>query len=69
MGQHQMEKHFHYKGSRKRSDREKGKKSFAKIMPKNFLNLRGKEKAIQVQEAQRVLNKVNPKRSISRHNN
>lgn len=36
-------------------------------MTENFCNL-GKESSIQVQEAQRVINKKNPKRSIPRHN-
>ena len=39
---------------------------FEKIMKENFLNL-VKEIDIQVQEAQRVPNKVNPKRPTSRH--
>ena len=39
---------------------------FEKIMKENFPNL-AKEIDIQVQEAQRVLNKLDPKRNISRH--
>ena len=38
-----------------------------KRMKENFLNL-VKELDIQVQEAQRVLNKLGPKRTIPRHN-
>ena len=39
---------------------------FEKIMKENFHNL-VKEIDIQVQEAQRVPNKLDPKRTISRH--
>ena len=42
------------------------KNLFEEIMTKNFLIL-VKEKDTQVQEAQRVPNKMNPKRPISRH--
>ena len=40
---------------------------FEKIMKENFPNL-VKEIDIQVQEAQRVLNKLGPKRTTPRHN-
>lgn len=39
---------------------------FKKIMAENFFNL-GKETDIQIQEAQKVLNKINLKMSTSRH--
>ena len=39
---------------------------FEEIMTKNFPNL-VKEKDMQVQEVQRVSNKMNPKRSVPRH--
>ena len=39
---------------------------FEEIMTENFLNL-VKEKDTQVQEAQSVPNKIDPKRSIPRH--
>ena len=39
---------------------------FEKIMKENFLNL-VKETDIQVQEVQRVPNKMDPKRTIPRH--
>ena len=42
------------------------KNLFEKIMEEKFLNL-VKEIGIQVQEAQRVPNKMDPKRTISRH--
>ena len=47
--------------------REKGADSlFEEIIDENFLNL-GKEEDIQVQEAQRVSNKMNSKMSTARH--
>ena len=39
---------------------------FEKIMKENFLNL-GKELEMQVQEAQRIPNKLDPKRTTPRH--
>ena len=48
-------------------DREKGpEKMFEEIIVKNFPNM-GKETAIQVQEAQRVPDRINPRRNILRH--
>ena len=48
-------------------DREKGpEKIFEEIIVKNFPNM-GKETAIQVQEAQRVPDRINPRRNILRH--
>ena len=45
---------------------ERIEKPFQKIMTEYFPNL-GREKATQVQEAQRVLIKINPKRPTQRH--
>ena len=39
---------------------------FEEIMAENFINL-GKERDIQVQEAQRILHKTNPKKSTPRN--
>ena len=50
----------------KREKREKGKNVFDKIMAENFPNLK-KKTDIQVQEAQRVPNKMNPNRPTARH--
>ena len=48
-------------------EREKGpEKIFAKIIVKNFPNM-GKEIATQVQEAQRVPYRINPRRDTPRH--
>ena len=47
--------------------REKGAETkFKDIIAENFPNL-GQETDIQVQEAQRVLNRINPKRNTLRH--
>ena len=48
-------------------EREKGsEKIFEEIILKNFPNM-GKEIATQVQEAQRVLYRINPRRNKPRH--
>ena len=53
---------MHYKGPRRR--REKGpEKIFEKIIAENFPNM-GKEIVNQVQEAQRVLGRINPRSAI-----
>ena len=48
-------------------DRDKGtEKIFEEIVAKNFLNM-GKETVNQVQEAQRVPGRINPRRNTPRH--
>ena len=48
-------------------EREKGpEKIFEEIIVKNFPNM-GKEIATQVQEAQRVPYRINPRRNMTRH--
>ena len=48
-------------------EREKGpEKIFEEIIVQNFPNM-GKERATQVQEAQRVPYRINPKRNMPRH--
>ena len=48
-------------------EREKGpKKIFEEIIVENFPNM-GKKIATQVQEAQRVPYRINPRRNMSRH--
>ena len=48
-------------------ERQKGpKKIFEKIIVKNFPNM-GKEIATQVQEAQRVPGRINPRRNMQRY--
>ena len=52
-----MQQHSHYRGPRRR--REKGpEKIFEEIIAENFPNL-GKETDIQVQESQRIPNRIN----------
>ena len=57
---------MYYKTPR-RTKREKGpKKIFEEIIVENFPNM-GKEIATQVQEAQRVPGRINPRRNMLRH--
>ena len=50
-----------------KEERDKGpEKIFEEIILKNFLNM-GKEIATQVQEAQRVPYRINPRRNMPRH--
>ena len=54
-------------GVTEREKKKKGDKNvFDEIMTENFPNLK-KETDIQIQEAERVQNKMNPKRSTPRH--
>lgn len=57
---------MHYRGSRRRKERERVERIFEEIMGENFPNLELKTD-IQVLEAQRVPNKRNPKRLTPRH--
>ena len=60
---------MHYRGPRKRREREKDIENiFEDIIAENFPNL-GKETVTQVQEAQRVPYGINPKRNTPRHCN
>ena len=62
-----MNQHLHYRGPRRRREREKGpEKMFEEIIAENFLNM-GKETVTQVQEAQTVPGRINPKRNMLRH--
>ena len=62
-----MHQYSHYRGHRRRREREKGpEKIFQEIIVKNFPNM-GKEIATQVQEAQRVPYRINPRRNTPRH--
>ena len=58
---------MHYRGPRRRREREKGpEKIFEEIIAENFPNM-GKETVTQVQEAQRVPYSINPRRNMPRH--
>ena len=62
-----MYQYSHHRGSRRRREREKGpKKIFEEIISENFPNM-GKETFSQVEEAQRMLHKINPRRNTARH--
>ena len=59
--------HSHYRGPRRKRERGEGSKNtFEDIIAENFLTL-VKETDIQIQEAQRVSNRINPKRTTPRH--
>ena len=60
-----MHKHSHYRGPRRR--REKGpEKILEETIAENFPKM-GKEIVNQVQEAQRVPGRINPRRNTPRH--
>ena len=59
--QHDMHQHLHYRGTRSRRERER-----ARAHNKNFLNM-GKEPLTQIQEAQQVPYKINPRRNTQKH--
>ena len=62
-----MQQHSHYRGPRRRRERQKGpEKIFEEIIVENFPNM-GKEIATQVQEAQRIPYRINPRRNMPRH--
>ena len=57
----------HIIGVQEGEEREKGaEKIFEEIIGENFLNM-GKETVTQVQEAQRVPGRMNPRRNTQRH--
>ena len=57
--------HSHYRGPRRR--REKGpEKVFEETLAENFPNM-GKEIVNQVQKAQRLPGRINPRRNTPRH--
>ena len=58
-------KHSHYRGPRRRQEKRL-EKIFKEIIVKNFLNM-GKKLVNQVQEAQRVPGRINPRRNTLRH--
>ena len=60
-------KHIHIIGIMEREERKKGpEKIFEEIIAENFPS-RGKEIVNQVQEAQRVPGRINPRRNTPRH--
>ena len=63
-----MHQHPYYRGgARRRREREKGtEKIFQEIIAENFPKM-GKESLTQIQEAQQVPYKINPRRNTLRH--
>ena len=61
-----MYQHLNYRGPRRRREKETYGKIFEEIIVENFPNME-KEIVNQVQEAQRVPNRINPKRNTPRH--
>ena len=57
---------MHYSGPRRRRKRERPEKIFEEIIGENFPNM-GKQIVNQVQEAQKVPGKINPRRNTPRH--
>ena len=62
-----MHQHSHYRGPRRRREREEGpEKIFQEIIAENFPNM-VKETVNQLQEAKRVPGRIIPKRNTPRH--
>ena len=61
-----MHQHSNYRGPRRRREEKGTEKIFEEIILENFLNM-GKEIVNQVQEAQRVPYRINPRRNTPRH--
>ena len=61
-----MCQHSNYRGPRRRREKKGTEKIFEEIIVENFPNM-GKEIATQVQEAQRVPGRINPRRNMVRH--
>ena len=62
-----MQKHSHYRGPRRRRERDRTQENISLVREvKNFPNME-KEIATQVQEAQRVPGRINPRTHMLRH--
>ena len=62
-----MHQHSHYRGPRRRREREKGPEQlFEEIIAESF-SIVEKEMVTQVQEARRVPGRINPRKSTLRH--
>ena len=57
---------MNHRGLRRRRETERNEKIFEEIIVENFPNM-GKEIIHQVQEAQRVPYRINPRRNMPRH--
>ena len=61
-----MHQHLNYRGPRRIREKEEYEKIFEEIIAENFPNME-KEIANQLQEAQRVPYRINPRRNTPRH--
>ena len=61
-----MHQHSNYRGSKRRREKERDEKIFEEIIVENIPNM-GKKIVNQVQEAQRVPYRINPRGSMPRH--
>ena len=61
-----MHKRPYYRGARRRREREGDRKNIPREIAENFPH-RGKEPLTQIQEAQQVPYKINPRRNTPRH--
>ena len=62
-----MHQHLHYRDARRRRERDKGlEKIFKEIIAENFPNM-GKESFTQIQEAQGIPYRINPRRNTLSH--
>ena len=61
-----MDQHSNYRGPIRRREKRGSEKIFEEIIVENFNNM-GKEIVNQVQEAQRVPYRINPRRNMPRH--
>ena len=62
-----MKQHSHYRGPRRRRERErKDQRKHLRDYSRNFPDM-GKEIATQAQEVQRVPYRINPRRNMPRH--
>ena len=61
-----MHQHSNYRGPRRRREKKGSEKIFEEIIVENFSNM-GKGIVNQVQEAQRVPYRINPRRNMPRH--
>ena len=61
-----MHQHSNYRGPRRRRKKKGYEKIFEEIIVENFPNME-KEIVNQVQEAQRVPYRINPRRNMPRH--
>ena len=61
-----MHQHSNYRGPRKEEKKRGYEKIFEEIIVENFPNIE-KEIVNQIQEAQRVLYRINPRRNMPRH--